>query len=77
MEEDVLSSCFVGMKMEGTVRKLGGIDVTYLDNVSNVYCSFYTILPNELVSKPFREVRMLMGKERQQVEAKEAKGDLD
>lgn len=63
------------MKMEGTVRKLGGIDVTYLDNVSNVYCSFYTVLPNELVSKPFREVQMLTGKERQQMEAKGVEGD--
>lgn len=46
VEEDVLDVCFVGMKMEATVRDLN-CGVRYFDQVITVYCSFYAFLENE------------------------------
>ena len=46
VEEAVLDVCFVGMKMEGTVRDLN-CGVQFLDQVQAVYSSFFTFLPNE------------------------------
>jgi hypothetical protein len=47
IEDDVLSECFVGMKLEATVKTLYG-GITVLDEVKEVMCSFYKWLPNEL-----------------------------
>lgn len=48
IEDELLQRCFVGMKLETTVRHLSfGLD--FFDNVAGVYCSFYQILPNELM----------------------------
>lgn len=48
VEDELLQRCFVGMKLETTVRRLSfGLD--FFDNIAGVYCSFYRILPNEVM----------------------------
>ena len=48
IDNAILEQCFIGLKMEVTVRKLDeGLE--YLDNVRALYCSFYTLLPNDLM----------------------------
>ncbi len=48
VEDELLQRCFVGMKLETTVRHLSfGLD--FFDNIAGVYCSFYRILPNEMM----------------------------
>lgn len=49
VENDVLSHCVVGMKLEATVTELS-FGVSYFDAVSGVHCSFYQLLPNELMA---------------------------
>ncbi|KAL8737081.1 MAG: hypothetical protein Q9181_002037 [Wetmoreana brouardii] len=49
VEDYVLDDCFVGMKFEATVRQLS-FGLKFFDAFTGVYCSFYDILPNELVS---------------------------
>lgn len=46
VEDEVLEKCFVGMKFDATVRELN-FGVSYFDTVIGVYCSFYSVLPNE------------------------------
>lgn len=49
LEQHILDSCFVGMKIEGTVATLSsGLQV--VDKVTAIRCSFYTLLVNDLVS---------------------------
>lgn len=55
LEAAILQSCFVGMKMQVCVRTLS-LGIQCLDQVQEVYCSFYTYLPNELMFK-WREPR--------------------
>lgn len=46
LEDEVLTHLLVGMKLDARIKKLSfGVD--YLDGFSGVYCSFYTLLPNE------------------------------
>ncbi|KAF2655555.1 hypothetical protein K491DRAFT_658013 [Lophiostoma macrostomum CBS 122681] len=47
IEDDVLAECFVGMKLEATVLTLAG-GIIVLDEVKEVFCSFYKWLPNDL-----------------------------
>ncbi|KFY38808.1 hypothetical protein V495_06354 [Pseudogymnoascus sp. VKM F-4514 (FW-929)] len=56
VDEDILESCFVGMKFVGVVRTLD-MGVKYLDNVTVIYASFYTFVENERMInwKPPRE----------------------
>ena len=49
VESDVLSLCAVGMKLEATVTELS-FGVSYFDALSGVHCSFYQLLPNELMA---------------------------
>lgn len=49
IEEDILSHCVVGMKVEATVTELS-FGVSYFDVVHGVHCSFYQLLPNELMA---------------------------
>lgn len=49
VEIDVLSHCVVGMKLEATVTELS-FGVSYFDALSGVHCSFYQLLPNELMA---------------------------
>ncbi|KAI4132951.1 MAG: hypothetical protein LQ338_000418 [Usnochroma carphineum] len=48
VEDYVLETCFVGMKLEVTVREMS-FGLKFFDTVSGVFCSFYTLLPNELM----------------------------
>ena len=47
VEDDVLEKCFVGMKMDVTVFTLRG-GITILDEIKEIFCSFYKWIPNEL-----------------------------
>ncbi|MCJ1471078.1 hypothetical protein MMC07_009726 [Pseudocyphellaria aurata] len=48
VEEELLRHCFVGMKIETKVHRTSfGLD--YFDAVTGVYCSFFRVLPNELI----------------------------
>lgn len=48
VEDELLQRCFVGMKIETTVRHLNfGLD--FFDDIMGLYCSFYRILPNEMM----------------------------
>jgi hypothetical protein len=47
VEDQVLSECFVGMKMDARILTLEG-GITILDDVREVMCGFYKWLPNEL-----------------------------
>ena len=49
VENDILSQCVVGMKFEATVTELS-FGVSYFDGLSGVHCSFYQLLPNELMA---------------------------
>ena len=48
VEDHVLEKCFVGMKFETTVTELS-FGVSYFDALFGVLCSFYNVLPNELM----------------------------
>ena len=49
VENDILPHCVVGMKVEATVTELS-FGVSYFDALSGVHCSFYQLLPNELMA---------------------------
>ena len=49
VENEILSHCVVGMKIEATVTELS-FGVSYFDAVCGVHCSFYQLLPNELMA---------------------------
>ncbi len=49
VEEEILGKCAVGMKFEATVRETS-FGLTYFDAFLGVHCSFYKLLPNELMS---------------------------
>jgi hypothetical protein len=63
LEGDTLDYAFEGMKFSASIRYLafdGCQDgVWVLDATSKVYCSFYTWILNELLDKPYQDVRML------------------
>ena len=48
VEDDLVNRMFVGLKFWTTVRKIS-FGVTYFDTINSVHCSFYRVLPNELV----------------------------
>lgn len=50
IEDEILENCFVGMKIEGTVHTLTS-GLQFFDNITAVWCSFYTFMDNELVRK--------------------------
>ncbi|KAF2459108.1 Argonaute siRNA chaperone complex subunit Arb1-domain-containing protein, partial [Lineolata rhizophorae] len=57
VETDVLRTCFVGMKLDAVVgRMVNGMP--FLDQINNTYASFYTYLPNELLSTPWKAPEM-------------------
>ncbi|KAH8728748.1 Argonaute siRNA chaperone complex subunit Arb1-domain-containing protein [Phaeosphaeriaceae sp. PMI808] len=59
VEGSILEECFVGMKMAARILILGN-GLTILDEVTEVMCSFFTWLPNELwVENRPKEVRWL------------------
>ena len=48
VEDNVLDKCFVGMKFETTVTELS-FGISYFDALFGLYCSFYQVLPNEMM----------------------------
>ncbi|KAL8959248.1 MAG: hypothetical protein Q9193_003857 [Seirophora villosa] len=48
VEDYVLETCFTGMKLEVTVREMS-FGLKFFDTVHGIFCSFYTLLPNELM----------------------------
>lgn len=49
IDNDILSHCVVGMKVEATITELS-FGVSYFDAVHGLHCSFYQLLPNELMA---------------------------
>ncbi|EON61075.1 hypothetical protein W97_00286 [Coniosporium apollinis CBS 100218] len=47
LEDEILKHCFPGMKIVADVRTLSN-GTRYLDSVRDMFCSFYTLLENEL-----------------------------
>ncbi|QDS73184.1 hypothetical protein FKW77_002434 [Venturia effusa] len=66
-EEKIVTQNFVGMKMSARVRRLRVEGVKeclwVLDGVNNVYCSFYNLILNDLMSKPWKGVHKLTQEE--------------
>lgn len=54
VEEEILKKCAVGMKFEATVRETS-FGLTYFDAFHGVHCSFYELIPNELMTD-WREI---------------------
>lgn len=48
IEDEILQHIFLGMKFEVVVRELN-IGIKFFDQISGIFCSFYTFLPNENV----------------------------
>jgi len=48
LEDEILEHIFPGLKLEVVVRELN-IGIKFFDQISGVFCSFYTCLPNEKV----------------------------
>ena len=71
LEDIVLEKCFVGMKFDATIRELS-FGIEHLDTITGVYCSFYDILPNELMMG-WREHVYLEPREKMNQEAGEEK----
>ncbi|TKA63134.1 hypothetical protein B0A49_09908 [Cryomyces minteri] len=72
IESPLLAHLTPGLKIEATLRTLD-IGLHFLDSVTNVYCSFYTYLPNELGRKwrepgPPRQARKGEGVRREEEE---------
>jgi hypothetical protein len=67
LEGEILQEVFVGMKMSAEVRRLVGQgceeSVWVLDGVNSLYCSFYSLILNELMPHPHKEVRLLTAEE--------------
>lgn len=49
VEEEILEKCAIGMKVEAAVRQTS-FGLTYFDAIHGVHCSFYQLIPNELMS---------------------------
>ncbi|KAL8712945.1 MAG: hypothetical protein Q9220_002803 [cf. Caloplaca sp. 1 TL-2023] len=48
VEDYVLEPCFIGMKFQATVREMS-FGLKFFDTVSAVSCSFFEVLPNQLM----------------------------
>ncbi|KAI9779392.1 MAG: hypothetical protein M1816_003595 [Peltula sp. TS41687] len=58
-DPDLLENCFVGMKIEATIRKLN-IGVGFFDALVGCFASFYINLPNEMMNG-WREPQAIVG----------------
>ncbi len=67
--------------MDCTLRRLEWVDgsgvdsMWYLDSVDRVFCSFYTVLLNELMDRPWKEV--VWAKDKKDEESGELLGTTD
>ncbi|KAF2396566.1 hypothetical protein EJ06DRAFT_224557 [Trichodelitschia bisporula] len=62
LEEDILEHFAEGMKIRACIRRLevGGEGIWYLEQMVNVWCSFFKLIPNELaLEMKWREPRHL------------------
>lgn len=79
LEGDILEQVFMGMKMRAEVRRLeiqGFKECLWiLDGVHNIYCSFYTLILNDLMYRPWKGVRLL-SEEEQAAEATDGHGGM-
>ena len=48
VEDEILKHCFLGMKLDVTVRTLS-FGLSYFDAVSGIFCSFYQVIPNAMM----------------------------
>ena len=46
LESDILKHCFLGLKLQAVVHELN-MGIKFIDDVSGLFCSFHTLLPNE------------------------------
>ena len=76
IEMPILRATFVGMKLVVDIRKLdfgGHAELWVIDGITRVFCSFYKYLVNELMPKPWKEVKWFpIGGEENGEEAAEA-----
>ncbi|KAF2103313.1 hypothetical protein NA57DRAFT_52839 [Rhizodiscina lignyota] len=82
VEDHILKSVFLGMKMEATIRRLAlkdkdGPSLWNIDTVSRTYCSFFTYLPNELVPKPIKPVTWKTEEDEDEEVGEPSKSDTD
>ena len=54
LEDEILQKCEIGMKLRVTLRETS-FGLTYFDAVHAVHCSFYQLIPNELM-EDWREI---------------------
>jgi hypothetical protein len=60
IEMPILRAAFVGMKLVVDIRKLafgGSGELWVIDGITRAFCSFYKCLLNELMPKPWKEVK--------------------
>jgi hypothetical protein len=60
IEMPILRAAFVGMKLVADIRKLdfgGTAELWVIDGITRVFCSFYKYLLNELMPRPWKEVK--------------------
>jgi hypothetical protein len=60
IEMPILRATFVSMKLVADIRKLdfhGNGELWVMDGITRVFCSFYKCLLNELMPKPWKEVK--------------------
>ncbi|KAE9962682.1 hypothetical protein BLS_010130 [Venturia inaequalis] len=74
-EMKLVVESFVGMKMSARVRRLKvkGVDdcLWVLDGVNTLHCAFYNLILNDLMPRPWKEIRLLTE------EDQDAKGSSD
>ena len=73
IEESVLKKLFIGMKFVATVREMS-FGVLYMDNCLNAFCSFFEVLPNEMVLK-FKPFRYLEPRAKQVYDEEQGNGE--
>ena len=54
LEDNILQHCFLGMKLGVEVTELD-IGIKVIEGVLGLFCSFYTVLPNEKVIENWKE----------------------
>ena len=54
IEEEILEKCAIGTKLKADIKKTS-FGLTYLDAIGGVFCSFYQIIPNQLM-EDWREI---------------------
>lgn len=78
-EEKVVVQNFVGMKMSARVRRLRveGVEecIWVLDGVNTMHCSFYNLILNDLMPRPWKGARLLTREEQDASSSKSGSDD--